>query len=152
MAMDLLDGGDVMTPKVLADDETSDTKLATKIGKAGVERVFRTKEGKTGGIVEDRGITSEVIENHGNNSQFMRNFEHVIKWLCGLWAFGIGFRFTIELLASTGWIHLPKHPINIWFDFFPLCILGVLTVFFEVRNLILIACTGKLVSDDVVHV
>jgi hypothetical protein len=145
-------GGDVLTPKVIVNaEESSVTELLKEIGTAGVAGAFITQEGKSGGIVTDRGMTSSVIERQSNKSLFMRNFEHVIKWLCGLWAFGLGFRFTIELLASEGWIHMPKHPLNIWFDFFPLCILGFLVVVFEVRNLISIAYAGKPASEDLMQ-
>ena len=82
----------------------------------------------------------------------MRTIEHAVKLLCGLWAFGLGLRLAVELFASDGWIHIPKHPFNIWFDFLPLCIFGYLVVFFEVRNLISIARTGKPVYVDDVRV
>jgi len=62
--------------------------------------------------------------------------KNIIIWLCGLWAFGLGLRCTIELLASDGWIHVPKHPLNIYFDFLPLCILGLLTAVFETKEMI----------------
>ena len=151
--MDQLEGRKVLRPKVLADaEEPLITKLSNEGETAGLESVFITKEGNSGGSIADRGMTSKVVERHRNKSHVMWKFEHVVKWLCGLWAFGIGFRFTIELLASEGWIHMPKHPLNIWFDFFPLCILGLLVVFFEIRNLISIACTEQQVSEDVVQV
>jgi len=60
----------------------------------------------------------------------------ILRWLCGLWALGLGSRFTLELLASDGWILVPKHPLNIWFDFLPLCILGLLVVVFETKEII----------------
>ncbi|RZN38057.1 MAG: hypothetical protein EFT35_05270 [Methanophagales archaeon ANME-1-THS] len=80
-----------------------------------------------------------------------QNIENIVKWLCGLWAFGLGLRLTIELLASDGWIHIPKHPLNIWFDFLPLCIFGFIVVLVEGRSLILVARRRKPESVDFIE-
>ena len=60
----------------------------------------------------------------------------IIGLLCGLWALGLGSRFTLELLASDGWIHVPKHPVNIWFDFVPLCMFGLFMVILETKEMV----------------
>ena len=57
--------------------------------------------------------------------------------LCGLWAFGLGLRFVIEFyFCDSGWLHIPKHPLNIYFDFFPLCVFGLITVIIVTRDVI----------------
>lgn len=51
--------------------------------------------------------------------------------LCGTWAFGLGFRYSLELLVSDGWIHIPKYAgmgVNLWFDFALLSAFGLFTV------------------------
>jgi len=59
----------------------------------------------------------------------------IIMWLCGLWSLGLGFRMSLELLLSDGWIHVPQHPLNIYFDFIPLCVFGLITVWFQTKEL-----------------
>ena len=89
---------------------------------------------------------SGVFDASRDRSPFIHTVEHVIKCLCGVWAFGLGFRFTLELLLSDGWIHVMKHPLNIWFDFLPLCLLGLLVTLFEMRNLAVIVSRRKPIS------
>ena len=63
----------------------------------------------------------------------------ILRLLCGLWAFGLGLRYTIELLASDGWIHVPKYEgygVNLWFDFIPLMIMGLLVVVLETKGIV----------------
>jgi hypothetical protein len=62
--------------------------------------------------------------------------ELVIRWLLGLWATGLGFRFFLELLLADQFIILPNYLVNIYFDFLPLFIFGSLVAFFETRRLI----------------
>lgn len=57
------------------------------------------------------------------------------RWLCGLWAFGLGLRMSIELFACSGWVHVPKHPLNIYFDFLPLCVFGLVVSMVETRRM-----------------
>jgi len=57
------------------------------------------------------------------------SYKNVFIWLCGLWSLGLGLRITVELLACDGWIHVPKHPLNIWFDFVPLMLFGLITTY-----------------------
>jgi len=62
----------------------------------------------------------------------------IITWLCGLWAFGLGARYTVELLASDGWIQVPRdagYGVNLWFDFIPLALMGLIVAFFETKAL-----------------
>ena len=136
----------VILPKFITKaEEPSVTQRSLEMGTADRECAFINRREKP--KVTHRGR----LARQSTPTRFLRYFEHGITWLCGLWAFGIGLRFTIELLASDGWIHMPKHPLNIWFDFFPLCIFGLLVVLFEVRNLISIAYTGKPSLEDSVH-
>ena len=63
----------------------------------------------------------------------------VLRLLCALWAFGLGLRYTIELLASDGWIHVPRNAgygVNLWFDFIPLALFGLLVAIFEMKGII----------------
>lgn len=63
----------------------------------------------------------------------------ILSLLCGLWAFGLGLRYTIELLASDGWIHVPKYAgygVNLWFDFIPLLVMGFLVVMLETKGIV----------------
>jgi len=62
-------------------------------------------------------------------------YKTTLRWLCGLWALGLGSRLTLELLLSDGWVHVPKHPLNIWFDFLPLCLFGLFVVIFEMKEM-----------------
>ena len=59
----------------------------------------------------------------------------IVMWLCGLWSLGLGFRMSLELLLSDGWIHVPKHPLNIYFDFIPLCVFGFVTVWYQTKEM-----------------
>lgn len=62
MAMEILEVGDVMTPKVVTEDEeTSVTKLSRDMVVAGIGSVVITKKGKPVGIVTDRDIAIKVI-------------------------------------------------------------------------------------------
>lgn len=57
-----------------------------------------------------------------------------MRWLCGLWAFGLGVRLTYSLCIYTS-ITIPSHPINIYFDFLILSILGGTVLLFELQEL-----------------
>jgi len=59
----------------------------------------------------------------------------IVTWLCGLWSLGLGFRMSLELLLSDGWIHVPKHPLNIYFDFIPLAVFGFVTVWYQTKEM-----------------
>jgi hypothetical protein len=64
------------------------------------------------------------------------NLEFVVQWLCGIWAFGLGLRFIVEFwYCDSGWLHIPKHPINIYFDFLPLCILGMAILAVSIKEI-----------------
>lgn len=63
----------------------------------------------------------------------------ILRLLCGLWAFGLGLHYTVELLASDGWIHVPKYAgygVNLWLDFIPLMIMGLLVVVLEMKGIV----------------
>lgn len=65
------------------------------------------------------------------------NKQNVLILLCGIWSLGLGFRYSVELLASDGWIHVPKYPgygVNIWFDFLPLSIFGLATTIILIKR------------------
>ena len=62
MAMEILEVGDVMTPKVVTEDEeTAVTRLSRDMEVAGIGSVVITKKGKPVGIVTDRDIAIKVI-------------------------------------------------------------------------------------------
>ena len=62
MEAEILEVGDVMTPKVLtADEETSVTDLSKEMEIAGLGSIVITKSGKPVGIVTDRDIAIKVI-------------------------------------------------------------------------------------------
>ncbi len=55
------------------------------------------------------------------------NFEltrNILFWLTGLWAFGLGLRFTLELYFYSETLVVGI----LWFDWIPLMILGLLTL------------------------
>jgi len=63
----------------------------------------------------------------------------IVFWFCGMWAFGLGLRMSIELLVSDGWVHVPRNAgygVNLWFDFIPLCVLGLLVTIFSTNDII----------------
>ncbi|MFZ2071606.1 MAG: CBS domain-containing protein [Halobacteriota archaeon] len=61
MAMELLEVGDIMTPKVItADEDAPITKISKEMELMGVGSVVITKEGKPVGIVTDRDIALKV--------------------------------------------------------------------------------------------
>jgi hypothetical protein len=63
--------------------------------------------------------------------------ELVIRWLLGLWATGLGFRFSQELLLADQFIILPKNYLmDIYLDFLPLFILGFIVAVFETRKMV----------------
>ena len=70
------------------------------------------------------------------------SYKTLAVWLCGLWSLGLGARMSLELLLSDGWIHVPRNAgfgINIWFDFIPLCVFGLLTVWYQTKELFKVA-------------
>lgn len=71
------------------------------------------------------------------------HWHHIIIWLCGLWALGLGFRMTLELCVSHEWIHVPKHWLNIYFDFLPLTIFGLIVTIIQTNALIRIIRQDK---------
>ena len=77
----------------------------------------------------------EENKNKRWKERMQEKYKTTMRWLCGLWALGLGSRLTLELLLSDGWIHIPKHPLNIWFDFLPLCLFGLFVVIFETREM-----------------
>jgi len=69
-------------------------------------------------------------------------YKTIMIWLCGLWALGLGARMSLELILSDGWIHVPKtagYGCNIWFDFLPLCVFGLVTVYYSTKELFRVA-------------
>lgn len=65
-------------------------------------------------------------------------YKSICMWLCGLWALWLGFRMSLELLLSDGWIHVPRNAgygVNIWFDFIPLCVFGLVTTWYTTKEL-----------------
>jgi hypothetical protein len=58
----------------------------------------------------------------------------IVRWLCGLWAFGLGVRITYSMCIYPS-ITIPSHPINIFFDFLPLSIFGVTALLFELQEM-----------------
>ena len=69
------------------------------------------------------------------NKMSYKTIKTIVIWLCGLWSLGLGFRMSLELLLSDGWIHVPKHPLNIYFDFLPLGVFGLVTVYYTTQEL-----------------
>ena len=61
-----------------------------------------------------------------------------IKWLCGIWSLGLGWRFFLELCMSGEgtYVCIPHHPVNIYFDFGVLAVFGTIVAIVETRNLI----------------
>lgn len=61
-----------------------------------------------------------------------------IKWLCGLWSLGLGWRLFIELhMSGEGtYVCIAVHPLNLYFDFGMLAILGTIVGIVETYNLI----------------
>ena len=65
--------------------------------------------------------------------------QKIIFWFCGMWAFGLGLRMSIELLACDEWIHIPRnigYGVNLWFDFIPLCLFGLATTILSIKEMI----------------
>jgi hypothetical protein len=63
--------------------------------------------------------------------------ELVIRWLLGLWATGLGLRFSQELLLADRVIILPKkYVVNIYLDFLPLAILGFIVAVLETKRIV----------------
>lgn len=65
-----------------------------------------------------------------------KNWKNLLVWLCGIWALGLGSRMTLELCSSDGWIHVPRHWLNIYFDFLPLAIFGLIVTIIQTKALI----------------
>jgi len=66
------------------------------------------------------------------------SYKTIVIWLCGLWALGLGFRMSLELILSDGWIHVPRdagYGCNIWFDFIPLAVFGFITVWYQTKEM-----------------
>ena len=66
--------------------------------------------------------------------------KNVMALLCGIWSLGLGARMTLELLLSDGWVCISKYAgygVNVWFDFLPLCVFGLITTILEVKELII---------------
>ena len=65
----------------------------------------------------------------------------IIIWLCGLWSVGLGARMSLELLLSDSGIYMPRnvgYGVNIWFDFIPFCIFGLVTVYYTTKELFIV--------------
>ena len=70
------------------------------------------------------------------------SYKTLAMWLCGIWALGLGFIYSLELFLSDGWIHVPRNAgygCNLWFDFIPLCVFGCVTVFYTTKELFKVA-------------
>ena len=59
-----------------------------------------------------------------------------IIWFCGLWSLGLGLRMTLELLVSDTGVYIPKHYLNIYFDFLPLCVFGFVVSILSTKEII----------------
>jgi hypothetical protein len=59
----------------------------------------------------------------------------IIRWLLGIWAVGLGFRYSLELGLSNQFVVVPNYLINVWFDFFVLFVFGLIVVLYEVNVL-----------------
>lgn len=67
----------------------------------------------------------------------MAELEPIIRWLLGLWATGLGLRFSQELLRADQVIILHKtHILDIYFDFLPLAILGFIVAVLETKRIV----------------
>jgi len=70
MVTEMLEVGDVMTPKVITEDEeTRVTKLSKDMELAGIGSVVITKDGKPVGIVTDRDIALKIFASKRNPSE-----------------------------------------------------------------------------------
>jgi len=70
MVTEMLEVGDVMTPKVITEDEeTLVTKLSKDMELAGIGSVVITKVGKPVGIVTDRDIALKIFASKRNPSE-----------------------------------------------------------------------------------
>ena len=70
MVTEMLEVGDVMTPKVITEDEeTRVTKLSKDMELAGIGSVVITKDGKPVGIVTDRDIALKNFASKRNPSE-----------------------------------------------------------------------------------
>ena len=63
------------------------------------------------------------------------SYKTIIIWLCGLWSLGLGARMSLELLLSDEGVHVTPHPLNLFFDFIPLCVFGCVTVYYTTKEL-----------------
>lgn len=57
----------------------------------------------------------------------------ILRWLCGIWSFGLGFRIAYSLCIYDYMI-IPSHPLNIFFDFIPLAVLGAVITVIETKE------------------
>lgn len=67
------------------------------------------------------------------------SYKILAMWLCGLWALGLGARISLELLLSDTGIFVPNYTINIVFDFVPLMLFGLVTVWYQTKELFKVA-------------
>ena len=82
--------------------------------------------------IDLRGVLTQMY-----NFLSWRVSKYVVIWLCGLWAFGLGARFTFELIRSGPgtYVMIPVNLVNILFDFLVLSVLGFLCVVYSVHTL-----------------
>lgn len=59
----------------------------------------------------------------------------LLLWFTGLWAFGLGLRMSLELILADQFIQVPNYLVNIYFDFVPLAILGLITTVIGTKEL-----------------
>lgn len=60
----------------------------------------------------------------------------ITTWLLSLWAAGLGARLSLELLLADQFITIPNYAVNIYFDFLPLCVMGLVVAVLTTRALL----------------
>jgi hypothetical protein len=56
----------------------------------------------------------------------------IVRWLLGIWAVSLGFRYALELGMAKQFIIVPNYLVNIWFDFVLLFSFGLIVLIYEV--------------------
>lgn len=62
------------------------------------------------------------------------NKKRFLYWFLGIWATSLGSRYALELQLADQFIVVPNYLVNIWFDFVPLSVMGLLVTIIEVRD------------------
>jgi len=64
----------------------------------------------------------------------IKRVKAILRWLCGIWALGLGFRIAYSLCIYDYFI-IFSHPVNIFFDFVPLAVFGAVITVIETKKL-----------------